>query len=121
MATKTLEEYLALPWTFFTEWYEDDGGYYACFVDELPGCLADGKTPEEALKNVKEAMASHLESMLDDDVEIPEPLNLANFKGLITYRTKPKTHYKVAKAAQRKRMSINKLIDEAVESYIKRA
>lgn len=33
----------------------DDGGYVAV-VPELPGCISDGNTQEEALKNIKDAI-----------------------------------------------------------------
>jgi len=38
-----------------------DGGGYLASVPELPGCMSDGETPEEALRNVQEAIASWLE------------------------------------------------------------
>ncbi len=37
---------------------ESDGGGYLATVPDLPGCISDGETPEEALKNVQEAIAS---------------------------------------------------------------
>ena len=40
---------------------KDDGGGYLATVPDLPGCMSDGETPEEALKNVQEAIVSWLE------------------------------------------------------------
>ncbi len=40
---------------------EDDGGGYLAIVPDLPGCMSDGDTPEEALVNVQEAIVSWLE------------------------------------------------------------
>lgn len=40
---------------------ESDGGGYLATVLELPGCMSDGDTPEEALRNVQEAIVSWLE------------------------------------------------------------
>ena len=37
--------------------YDDQYGGYVADVPELPGCMSQGKTVEEALKNVKEAIA----------------------------------------------------------------
>ncbi len=50
----------------------DDGGYFAT-VPDLPGCMSDGATPEEALKNVQEAIASWIESAKEWKQEIPKP------------------------------------------------
>ena len=35
---------------------------YVADVPELPGCMSQGKTIEQALKNVKEAIALYLET-----------------------------------------------------------
>jgi len=42
---------------------KDEAGYYVAEVPALPGCLSQGKTHEEALNNVKEAVAGWLETM----------------------------------------------------------
>ncbi|GJE68971.1 type II toxin-antitoxin system HicB family antitoxin [Methylorubrum podarium] len=34
----------------------DDGGGFAATVPDLPGCMSDGETPEEALRNVREVI-----------------------------------------------------------------
>ena len=42
---------------------QDEAGYYAAEVPALPGCLSQGKTREEAIANVKEAIEGWLEVM----------------------------------------------------------
>lgn len=42
---------------------EDESGYFAAEVPALPGCLSQGKTREEALENIKEAVEGWLEVM----------------------------------------------------------
>jgi predicted RNase H-like HicB family nuclease len=42
---------------------QDEAGYYAAEVPALPGCLSQGKTREEALANIKEAIEGWLEVM----------------------------------------------------------
>ncbi|PDO10760.1 MAG: pilus assembly protein HicB [Candidatus Reconcilbacillus cellulovorans] len=48
------------------------GGYTVTFPD-LPGCVTEGDTLEEALKMAAEAMALHLYGMERDGDEIPPP------------------------------------------------
>ena len=42
---------------------QDEAGYYVAEVPALPGCLSQGRTREDALANVKEAIAGWLETM----------------------------------------------------------
>ena len=42
-------------------------------VPELPGCVTAGETPDEALRNLDEAMAVWVESALVHGDPIPEP------------------------------------------------
>lgn len=42
-----------------------DGGYTA-LVPALPGCISEGDTREEALRNIEEAIRLYLESVDDD-------------------------------------------------------
>jgi predicted RNase H-like HicB family nuclease len=42
-------------------------------VPELPGCLTAGETPEQAVRNLEEAMAVWVESALMHGDPIPEP------------------------------------------------
>ena len=37
----------------------------------LPGCYSQGETLDDALDNVKEAIALYLEALMDDDRRIP--------------------------------------------------
>ena len=41
----------------------DEKGYYVAEVPALPGCVSQGKTYEEALANIKEAVEGWLEVM----------------------------------------------------------
>jgi predicted RNase H-like HicB family nuclease len=43
----------------------DDGGYTAS-VPSLPGCISEGDTRDEALRNIREAIELYLEPIDDD-------------------------------------------------------
>ncbi|MBI4651653.1 type II toxin-antitoxin system HicB family antitoxin [Candidatus Desantisbacteria bacterium] len=43
----------------------DEGGY-TVVVPALPGCISEGNTKEEALKNIREAIELYLEPVEDD-------------------------------------------------------
>jgi predicted RNase H-like HicB family nuclease len=42
---------------------KDEAGYYVAEVPALPGCLSQGKTYDEAITNIKEAIEGWLEVM----------------------------------------------------------
>jgi len=39
---------------------------YVAYAPALKGCVSQGKTKEEALKNIKEAMEAYVEALLED-------------------------------------------------------
>ena len=49
----------------------EDGGY-TVFVPALPGCISEGDTKEEALRNIREAIELYLEPVADDLSFSPE-------------------------------------------------
>jgi len=56
----------------------EEGGYTA-IVPSLPGCISEGETREEAIKNIREAIELYLEPIEDDVLTInnAEELELA--------------------------------------------
>lgn len=42
---------------------QDEAGYYVAEAPALPGCFSQGKTREEAIANIKEAIEGWLEVM----------------------------------------------------------
>jgi len=43
----------------------DEGGYTA-IVPALPGCISEGESKDDALRNIREAIALYLEPVEDD-------------------------------------------------------
>lgn len=53
-------------------WSNEDNAYIA-EVPELPGCMADGKTRQEAIENVEIIIEEWIEIAKEDGEEIPQP------------------------------------------------
>jgi predicted RNase H-like HicB family nuclease len=53
---------------------QDEEGVYVAEVPALPGCISQGQTREEAVENVREAIASYLESLEAHGDPIPPPI-----------------------------------------------
>ncbi len=58
-----------MKYTVILEKGQDSG--YVAYAPALRGCVSQGKTREEALKNVKEAMQLYFEALLEDGLPIP--------------------------------------------------
>jgi predicted RNase H-like HicB family nuclease len=52
---------------------------YSAYSPDLPGCVATGKTSEEAARNMHEAVEMHVQGMLEDNLPIPENTALAEY------------------------------------------
>lgn len=51
----------------------EDGGGFVASVPDLPGCMSDGETPEEALANVQDAVAAWIEEARSLGRSVPAP------------------------------------------------
>ncbi len=49
----------------------DEDGMFVAEVPALPGCVSQGKTRNEAIGNIKEAIAAYLESLQKHGEPIP--------------------------------------------------
>ena len=50
-----------LAYPVLIELSREDGGGFLASVPDLPGCMSDGETPEEALANVRDAVDAWIE------------------------------------------------------------
>jgi predicted RNase H-like HicB family nuclease len=46
---------------------------FSAFSPDLPGCIATGATREETEKNMRDAIAFHVEGMHQEGLELPQP------------------------------------------------
>ena len=47
---------------------QDEDGVWVAECPSLPGCISQGKTQQEALKNIKVAIRLHLKCLAEDGV-----------------------------------------------------
>jgi predicted RNase H-like HicB family nuclease len=52
---------------------------YGAHVPDLPGCMAVGKTREEVLNLIKEAIELHVESLRESGERIPPPSSVGEY------------------------------------------
>ncbi len=51
--------------------YKDEDGYWVVECPSLKGCVSQGKTKEEALVNIKEAITGYIAALEEDNLPVP--------------------------------------------------
>ncbi len=50
---------------------QDENGIYVAECPALPGCVSEGKTKEEAVENIKDAIQGYVESLKKHNESVP--------------------------------------------------
>lgn len=53
---------------------QDEDGVYVAECPTLPGCISQGKTRQDAVANIKDAIAGYLHSLQQHGEPIPPPI-----------------------------------------------
>lgn len=106
---KDLQYYLELPYRVVLHPSEEGG--YAVEVLELPGCISQGQTMEEALKMIEDAKLCWLEAALEEGIDIPEPTSgTDDYSGKLNIRIPKSLHRTLAERAKDEKVSLNQYI-----------
>ena len=87
---------------------EEGGGFLAEYPD-LPGCMADGETIEEALHEGEDAVNAWLATAKAEGVKIPEPNKFRKYSGQFRARLPISLHAELARRAEVEGVSLNTL------------
>jgi len=52
--------------------YPGEDGFWVAECPSLPGCVSQGKTKEEVITNIKEAIRGYIAALEEDDLPVPE-------------------------------------------------
>ena len=50
-----------------------DDGTFSVYVPDLPGCISTGRTREEAIESIREAIQGHIQTLRDLGEPVPPP------------------------------------------------
>lgn len=107
-SSHTLEYYMNLPYTI--KLIREEAGGYFIEIEELPGCMSQGETREEALENIEDAKRVWLESMLKKKQAIPEPDITKEYSGKFLVRIPSSLHRRIARLAKKEGVSLNQMV-----------
>ena len=120
MSMRTLDDYLELPYAIVVTPDVDEGGHagWVAEVEELPGCISQGQTPEEAVEHVREAMRDWIAVAMEDGVEIPEPRIAADYSGHFVVRVPTSLHADLVRRAGKEGVSLNQFVATALAGAV---
>lgn len=88
---------------------EEGGGYFIEFPD-LPGCMSDGETIEETIKNGEDAVKCWIEAAKEIGRKIPNPGEYENVSGKWVQRVPKSIHLQLSERAKEEGVSLNTLV-----------
>lgn len=85
---------------------EDEGGGYMVTIPDLPGCVADGETVEEAIAEARDAFEAWTTAEREDAGTLPAP---KTYSGQFVQRIPKTLHMRLARRAESEGVSLNHL------------
>lgn len=113
---RKIEYFLALPYT--RELIPEPEGGWFVRVKELPGCMSQGETVDEAMLMIEEAMRGWLESELENGKTIPEPRPEEEYSGKFIVRVPKSLHRKLAEISGSEGVSLNQWINTTLAEAV---
>jgi len=109
---KNLNYYLSLPYT--VQLIREDQETWFARVVELPGCMTEGDSAQEAAEMILDAMTGWIEIALADGRAIPEPRPAEDYSGKFVVRLPRSLHRELVEAAERDGVSLNSFVNASL-------
>jgi predicted RNase H-like HicB family nuclease len=116
------EDYLALPYAIELVQDTDETGHrgWVAEIEELPGCISQGATPEDAIANVRDAMLGWISVAIEDGRDVPQPRALGTYSGKFIVRVPSSLHADLVRTAAREGVSLNQFVATTLARYLGR-
>jgi len=111
---RKLEFYLSLHYPVTL--YPGEENTYVTEIQELPGCMTQADSAEEALKLIEEARRSWIEVAYEDGQDIPLPRILEDYSGRFVLRIPRSLHRRLARVAAGEGVSLNQYVTMLLSS-----
>jgi predicted HicB family RNase H-like nuclease len=96
-------------YTYRVTWSEEDGEYVGLCA-EFPSLSWLAKTPEAALKGMRELVAEVIADMESNDESVPDPIACRQYSGKFMVRVPPEIHRNLAIRAAESGVSLNRVV-----------
>jgi antitoxin HicB len=88
---------------------KDEGGGFLVTFPDLPGCMADGETTDDAIAEAKDAFKCWMEAQKEWGREYPKPM-ASGTSGKFVQRLPKSLHAKLVRRAKQEGVSLNTLV-----------
>jgi len=95
---------------------EADGGGWLITFPDLPGCMSDGETPEEAITNGNDAVECWLAANMQ--LKRPIPKSSADVSGKFMVRVPKSVHSRLITKAEAEGVSMNALVNSVLSQEV---
>ncbi len=96
----------------------DEGGGWLITFPDLPGCMSDGDTPEEAIENGRDALECWIKACKEVGREIPDPGDSSS--GKFMTRIPKSLHSRLISRAKQEGVSMNALVSSFIAESLGR-
>jgi antitoxin HicB len=112
-APNAADRYMGLPYRL--ELVPDDGEWFV-ELPELPGCMSQGQTPEEALAMIRDAQRGWIEERLARGlaIPVPRPTTEHSYTGKFNVRVPRDLHRALVRVATAQGVSLNLFVATAL-------
>ena len=89
---------------------EENGGGFLITWPDLPGCMSDGESIEQAIANGRDAFQVWMETYIEQGREVPKPDSVGSSSGKFVQRVPKSLHSRLAAYAKSEGVSMNTLV-----------
>lgn len=109
MSDNDVDWLMSLPYRI--ELYPAEEGGYVASIPDLPGCVTQAETKEEAVKLIEDAKAAWLSTAMEQSTPIQTPgTRPASYSGKLNVRLPKSLHRALSMRAEEEGVSLNHLI-----------
>ena len=109
MSDNDFDWLMSLPYRI--ELYPAEEGGYVASIPDLPGCVTQAETKEEAVKLIDDAKAAWLSTAMEQSIPIRTPgTRPASYSGKLNVRLPKSLHRALSMRAEEEGVSLNHLI-----------
>jgi antitoxin HicB len=96
---------------------QEDGGGFLITWPDLPGCMSDGETIEEAITNGRDAFKMWMETTIEQHRPVPTP-GSGGSSGKFVQRVPKSLHIRLAAYAKSEGVSMNTLVTSMLAEHL---